>query len=190
MDVLTAIQSRRSCRRFLPDPVPEETVEKILEAGTWAPSPLNLQPWEFIIITSQEVKNSIFAEAERCRLQTLEKSGWKWLEGYKADFVKTAPAIVAVIGNPKKSGADLFQKEGSRAYEHACAAAVQNMLLTAKALGLDSLWFTFYEREFLREILNVEQDKTPVALVCLGKAAQELKQVPRKGIEEKTRYIR
>ncbi len=82
MDIMQAIKERRSCRQFLQEPVPEELLEKILEAATWAPSPLNLQPWEFVVITSQEVKEAIYAEAERCRQQTMEVSGWKWLEGY------------------------------------------------------------------------------------------------------------
>lgn len=190
MDVFEAIKDRRSCRHFLPEPVPDKTLEQILEAGTWAPSPLNLQPWEFIVISSQEVKEAIYAEAERCRLLTLEKSGWKWLEGYSPEFVKTAPVIVAVIGNPKKTGADQFQEEGNQGYLQGCAAAVQNMLLAARGLGLGSLWFTFYDKNPLRDILEIEADKTPVALVCLGKAAKEPKPVPRKGIRDKTRYIR
>ena len=190
MDIMQAIKERRSCRQFLQEPVPEELVEKILEAATWAPSPLNLQPWEFVVITSQEVKEAIYAEAERCRQQTMEVSGWKWLEGYSPAFVKTAPVIVAVVGNPQKTGADMFQENGSRAYEHACAAAVQNMLLAAKDLGLDSLWFTFYERTQLAAILEIEVDKTPVALVCLGRSAVDLPPVPRKGFAAKTRYIR
>jgi len=66
MDVFKAIKERRSYRSFLPEPISEEATEKILEAAIWAPSPLNTQPWEFIIITKEEVKGKIFSEAERC----------------------------------------------------------------------------------------------------------------------------
>lgn len=64
MDIFSIIKERRSCRAFLPEPIPEETISMILEAAVWAPSPMNAQPWEFIVITSQETKKTIFSEAE------------------------------------------------------------------------------------------------------------------------------
>ena len=190
MDVFTAIKERRSCRNFLPEPVSEDTIEKILEAAIWAPSPLNLQPWEFIVVTKKEVKEKLFSEAERCRKWALEKSGWKWLESYQVDFVQSAPVIVAVIGNPKKSGVDMFLEEGGVGYQHGCAAAIQNMHLAAHALGLSSLWFTFFDKKAMREILGIDPEKMPLALVCLGKAGGEIPQTPRKDVKEKTTYIR
>jgi nitroreductase len=60
MDVFTAIRERRSCRNFLPDLVDEDAIEKILEAAIWAPSPLNMQGWKFIVITNQEIKEKIY----------------------------------------------------------------------------------------------------------------------------------
>ncbi|MBW2039948.1 MAG: nitroreductase family protein [Deltaproteobacteria bacterium] len=190
MDVFTAIRERRSCRNFLPEAVSEATIEKILEAAIWAPSPLNSQPWEFIVVTNKEVKGKIFSEAQRCRKWVLEKSGWKWLEPYQVDFLQSAPVIIAVIGDPKKTGADMFQEEGRVGYQHACAAATQNIHLAAHALGLGSLWFTFFDKKPMREILGIDLEKTPLALVCLGKAAGEPQHLPRKDVKEKTRYIR
>jgi 5,6-dimethylbenzimidazole synthase len=181
MDVFTAIKERRSCRNFLSDPVSEDTVEKILEAASWAPSPLNMQGWEFIVVTNQEVKEKIYTESERCRKWAFDKSGWKWLGGYKVDFLKSAPVIIVVIGDPKKTGVDMFM--------HACAAAIQNMHLAAHALGLGSLWFTFFDKQNLRDILDIDPGKTPVALVCLGKAAGEPQKMPRKDFKEKTKYM-
>jgi 5,6-dimethylbenzimidazole synthase len=190
MDVFTAIKERRACRKFLPEPVSEELIERILEAATWAPSPLNSQPWEFIVITDQQYKERIFSEGERRRLWALEKSGWKWLEDYKVDFLQSAPVIIAVIGDPKRTGVDMFQEEGTVAYQHACAAAIQNMNLAGHALGLCSLWYTLFDRKAMREILGVAPEKTPLALVCLGKADGEPRPVPRKDVKEKTTYLR
>lgn len=189
MDLFTALKNRRSCRRFLPEPLAEETLEQILEAATWAPSPLNLQPWEFIVVSNQHIKEAIFDEADRCRRWALEQSGWKWLDQYPLDFLKTAPTIVAVIGNPQKTGVDQFMKDGYQGYQQACAAAVQNMLLAAQALGLGSLWFTFYDKQALSETLEIKADRTLVALVCLGRAAKEPKPVPGKEFQEKTKYL-
>jgi len=107
MDVFEAIRARRSCRDFLPEPISEEIIEKILEAAIWAPSPLNTQPWEFLVITNEGVKEEIFSEAKRCLTWALEKSGWKWLEKYRVDFLQSAPVLIAVIGDPKKTGVDM-----------------------------------------------------------------------------------
>jgi len=172
----------------LPDAPGRETIEQLLEAATWAPSPANNQPWEFIVITSPDLKARIFAEAEARRQILFEKSGWKWLNRYEVDFLKKVPVIVAVIGDPKKSGADMFLKDGGVAYQHACAAAIQNILLTAHSLGLGSLWFTLFEKDVLREILGIDQEKDPVALICVGKPAGEPFQTPRKSVQEKTVY--
>ena len=189
MDILTAIKERRSCRSFSDEPIAKEHLEKILDAATWAPSPLNAQPWSFVVISNSEVKKNIITEAERSREQGVQKSGWGWLGKYRVDFLLSAPAIIAVAGNPKKSGVDQFMEGGARAYEHACAAAVQNMMLTAHALGIGSVWFTLFDRDKLSEILDLASDKIPLALVCLGKAAADPTPTPRKGFEDKTTYI-
>ncbi|MGB6063782.1 MAG: nitroreductase family protein [Desulfomonilaceae bacterium] len=188
MDLHTAIKERRSCRNYLPDAIGKEIIEQLLEAAIWAPSPANNQPWEFVAITSPELKAQIFAEAETRRQILYEKSGWKWLNRYEVGFLKEVPVILAVIGDPKKSGADMFLKNGGVAYQHACAAAIQNILLTAYSLGLGTLWFTLFEKDALREILNIEPEKDPLALICVGKPAGEPFQTPRKTIQEKTTY--
>jgi 5,6-dimethylbenzimidazole synthase len=190
MDIFTAIKERRSCRDFLSDPISSEIIEKILEAASYAPSPLNMQPWQFIVIIKQEIKDQIFAEAERCRDWALKESGWKWLGSYKSDFVKSAPVIIAVTGDPTKTGIDMLMKEGgSVSYQYACAAAIQNMHLAAHALGLGSLWFNFYDKKNIIKILGIEEGKTLISLVCLGKCAQEPAAIPRKAVKDKTTYI-
>ena len=189
MDLFDAIRGRRSCRNFLPDPLKEADLEKILEAGTWAPSPLNGQPWEFIVITNQGLKEKILAEADRCRQWAIEKSGWKWLNRYQVDFLKAVPAMVAVIADPAKSGVDTFQEEGGLAYQHACAAAVQNMQLAAHATGYSALWFTLFDKKAMKEILGVRGDKVPLALLCLGKPSGDIPQTPRKDFREKTTFL-
>ena len=190
MDLFEAITERRSCRSFLSDPVDEALVNKIIEAGTWAPSPLNAQPWEFIVITNEAVLKKIYDVSEKCKQWAIEESGWKWLEKYSIDFLKSAPLAIAVVGDPQKSGVDIFMEGGGVGYQHACAAAVQNMHLAAHALGLGSLWFTLFERQSLRKILDISSEKVPLALVYLGKAAGDPAPAPRKNIDKKTTFIR
>jgi len=189
MDLFTAIETRTSCRQFQAQGVDRQTVQKILSAAGRAPSPLNAQPWQFIVITSNVIKEKIHAESDRCRKWAIEKSGWKWLAKYKIDFLLQAPVLVAVVGDPKKTGMDMFQQEGSVGYQLACAAAIQNMMLAAHALGLGSLFFTFFDKGQMRSILDIPEEKTPVAIVCLGKPDGPLKPVPRKDIAEKTVYL-
>lgn len=189
MDIFVAMKERRSCRDFLSEPIEKDKIEKILEAASWAPSPLNLQPWEFIVITKEAVKEKLFSEAKRCIKWTLDKTGWDWLKTYKADFLQNAPVVIAVVGDPKKTGVDMLLKEGGVGYQHACAAAIQNINLAAYALNLSSLWFTFFEKEPVREILDISPGKTPIALVCIGKPNKRIEQVPRKDISKKTIFI-
>ena len=189
MDTFTALKSRRSCREFSPEAVAPEKIERILEAATWAPSPLNTQPWKFIVITNAAKKDAVFAEAERCKAWAIEKSGWKWLGSYGLDFLKQAPVIIAVVGDPQKTGVDMFQTEGSVGYQLACAAAVQNMLLAAHALDLGSLWFTFFDKAELRKILDIPDEKTPISLVCIGKPAQPPAAAVRKKLAKLTTYM-
>jgi nitroreductase len=190
MDLFTAIKERRSCRSFLPDPVSDETIEKILEAGVWAPSPANNQPWEFIVISNQDIKKKIHAVSVACKKRLFEKSGWKWLDRYQLGFVIEAPVIIAVVADPKKTGADMFLEGGGLAYQHGCAAAVQNMLLAAHALGLGTLWFTLFDKDALRTLLGIEAAKEPLALICLGKPGAGPIQTPRTGVKEITRFLR
>lgn len=190
MDLFEAIKGRRSCRNYLPEAIDDTVIESILEAGTWAPSPLNTQPWEFVVITSSDVKEKIFSEADSCRKWALEKSGWKWLDSYQVDFLKQAPVVIAVVGDPKKTGVDMFMEEGTVGYQAACAAAIQNIHLVAHSFGLGTLWFTLFDKKALRSILEISDEKTPVALVLLGKPGASPTAMPRKNIKDKTRYIR
>ena len=189
MDVFEAMKARRSCRSFRPDPVDEAVLDRILEAATWAPSPMNAQPWEFVVVTDADLKEKIRREADRCRAWAREVSGWEWLDTYGVDFLCSAPALVAVVGNPRKTGMDQFQEDGRVAYQHACAAAIQNMLLAAHALGLGSLWFTLFDRANLCDILGVGPDRTLVGLVCLGTPEKAPRDVPRKSAGDKTRTL-
>jgi nitroreductase len=84
----------------------------------------------------------------------------------------------------------MFTEEGPMGYQAACAAAIQNMHLAAHAMGLSSLWFTLFDKKALRGILSIVPEKTPLALICLGKPVSPPASVPRKEVKEKTIYIR
>jgi nitroreductase len=190
MDLFTAIKERRSCRAFLPDPIDEATIDQVLEAAAWAPSPANLQPWRFIVVTAEEIKEKIRTTSNELKRTWFEKSGWKWVDKYSIDFLKDVPVMVCVTADPKKTGLDVFSSQGAEAYQHACAAAIQNMMLAAHSLGLGSLWFTLFDRDAVREILDVDAEQEPMALICMGKPAGDPVQTPRKDVKTKTTYLK
>jgi len=143
MDVLKAIKTRRSIRKYRRDPIPEKLIFKILEAGRWAPSAGNSQPWQFIILKDDQIRRSV-AEAT-----TYGK------------FLAEAPIGVAVVIDPKASTHPV--EDG--------AIATQNMLLAAHTLGLGACWIGSYGsvyEEKVKEILNIPKEKRLLSIISIG----------------------
>ncbi len=190
MDLFEAITGRRSCRKFQPEAVSDADIETILEAGNWAPSPANQQPWEISSSSRARRQGEDFRrerglQEEALRAQRLEVAGEIPHRLRQGD-----PGHYRGRGRPEKSGADMFLDEGTgRGYLEGCSAAVQNMMLAAHALGLGSLWFSLYESAAVRQILGLDPDKDPVALLCIGKPASAAAS-KRKDFREKTTYLR
>ena len=154
MDLLEAIKGRRSIRSFKSDDVTEEEVDLLIEAATMAPSAGNIQPWEFIIIRTAEMKKRL-AEA-----------------AYEQSFIEEAPVVIVVCANEDRSS----QRYGERGKVLYClqdtAAAIQNMLLTVYSLGLGSCWIGAFKEDKVREVLNVPTGIKPVAIVPIGHPAR------------------
>ena len=134
MDVFEAIKGRRSIRRYTKDPVSLDLVEKILDAGRWAPSASDRQPWSFIIIKDKEVKRKV-AEAS-----TYGK------------FLADAPLGIVVVIDPQLSPRSGGVEDG--------VIATQNMLLAAHALGLGTCWIGSYNsvyEEKVKTILSIPE---------------------------------
>lgn len=159
MEVFEAIKSRRSIRKYTKDPVPEDLIVKILDAGRWAPSASNRQPWSFIVLKDEEVRRKI-AEAT-----TYGK------------FLAEAPLGIAVVVDPQASTHPA--EDG--------AIAAQNMLLAAHALGLGACWIgsynSFYE-EKIKTILSIPKNKRLLSIISIGfpaesptKTRKELRQI-------------
>src|SRR5512136_1348879 len=110
--IFDIIKTRRSVRHFDGRPLPEDHMEQILEAGRWAPSGANAQPWRFIVVTR---KDTLKAVAERC-----------YYKLFKSRHVGEAGAVIVICANPDA---------GSQTYMLDCAIAGANMTLMATALG-------------------------------------------------------
>jgi len=177
------LQGRRSVRQYQTRPVARELVEQVLEAARWAPSPHGRQPWRFVVITRQEVK-----------AQLTERMGETWqrqlqMDGQAAEIVAIrkeksrqrilgAPAII--IACLYLEDLDRYPDEKRQADETTMAiqsigAAIQNMLLMAYDLGLDTGWMCapLFCPEIVCEALNLDTRLIPHALITLGYAAAD-----------------
>lgn len=179
MEFKDLVKTRRSCRLFDISSVSEDQLTAILDAGQWAPSPLNLQPWEFIVITDPEIKAQIRRAGEDAKHEAIEKDAPGWVAKYEMDFLEEAPVLVVVVVNPSKGGlGDFFgQKYGA---VQAASACVHNMSLAAADMGLGSIWFTFFRPEKLHDILNIPEHLEIAGVIPIGKPKEDIKAPPRK----------
>lgn len=161
-ELLAVIQGRRSVLRFKPDPVPEEDLQQILEAGRWAPSYANSQPWKFIVVRDPATKRALGALVERILVfrpgrVALASAG-----------LGEAPVVIAVVVDPARDPSHHLE---------AGAAAVQNMALMAHALGYATFWAGVADRKEvereIKKLLGVPRGMRVVALLPLGKPAYE-----------------
>ena len=168
MEVNRAIETRQSIGRVRQDPVPRELVEKILESAVHAPNHKLTEPWRFHVFIGKGRGEFARARAELARLQARA-------EGEEEEFAAgrisrerkkafRAPVVIAVIS---KGGRDEVETLENYA---ACAAAVQNMQLTAHSLGLASIWRTgtFAYHPYMRDFFELEENDKIAAYLYLG----------------------
>jgi 5,6-dimethylbenzimidazole synthase len=179
MEFNELVSRRRSCRIFNGTAVTEAQLEAILSAAQWAPSPLNLQPFQFIIVTDPVIKAKIRDAGEAAKKAVLDKGGPEWVQKYAMDFVADAPLVVVVLCDPKKGGLGGYFEQPHGALQ-AASAGIQNMMLRATELGLDSLWFTFFSPNILRSILNIPDSLDVAGAILFGQPAADAKAPPRK----------
>ena len=179
MEFKEVVKSRRSCRVFESDPIPEDQLSAILEAGQWAPSPMNALPWEYIVITDAEVKSQIREVSEAAKQAVLDGGGPGFAAKYDMNFLEEAPVIIAVVFDPAKKGlGDFFnQKYGAL---QAVSACIQNMMLAATEYGLGTLFFTWFDPEKMQPVLKVPDNLEIAAVIPIGKPKGEIKAPPRK----------
>jgi nitroreductase len=209
MDLFDAIKGRKSIRRFKPTPVPDEDIKKILDAGRWAPSANNTQPWSFIVVKDRELLRNM-AAAVREMIDRMvpfaenEKQSQR-LSAYKNNyytFFEHAPAMVVVLMEAYDAGTDrLLAKMGYSAEDikrlrpspglQSVAAAIQNMLLAAYALGYSSCWMTgpTVAQEAFEKLFGFGKEKFVAALLPLGEADENPPSRPRRPIEEMMKVL-
>jgi nitroreductase len=157
MDVITAINTRYSCRAYLDKPVPKALLEQVIDAGRRAPTARRVQPVIFVVATDPTL---------RSRLAELLEFG---------RFMAQASACIAVYAHPTK----YYLEDG--------CAAVENILLAATSLGLQSCWVAGDKKEHapaVSELLGVPAEEKLIALLAIGYARDPGRQPDRKPLEQ------
>jgi nitroreductase len=161
LDILNILENRRSIRRFTDDPVPEAVVNKILEAGRWAPSGLNNQPWRFAVVTDVSLIKEI---------STLTRYSW---------IVKKAKVLIAVFLDNEASYHRIKDAQ-------AVGACLQNMLLEIHSLDLGGVWLgeIIKSDQEIRKILGLGDTLELMAVIAIGHPDEKPKKVKRKALQE------
>ncbi len=178
MELYQAIRDRRSIRKYKPDPVPSEVLDRLLEAAQWAPSWAHTQCTEVVVVSDPAQKEAL--------QKTLPPSN----PAFRA--MVDAPLVVAFCGRKGRAG---FYK-GKAATPRGdwlmfdVALAMQNFMLAAHAEGLGTVCVGLFDAAQAARVLNCPEDVDVVALTPLGYPAAEARIPPRKPREEFVRWER
>lgn len=170
--VYKAIYNRRDIRSFLPTPVSGEIIGRILDAAHHAPSVGYSQPWNFIIVSSEDLKEKLAwaADKER-RALAIHYEGEKETKflGLKIEGLKEAPLTICVTCDPTRGGSHVLGRNSIPETDIlSTACAIQNMWLAACAEGLAMGWVSFYKKNDIRDILEIPPHIDPIALISVG----------------------
>lgn len=177
-EILKIIKERRSIRRYKPDPIPKDILEKVIEAACWAPSYMDWQNWYYVVVGGEKKKKlfSYLEDSFKKIIECLEEDiseGVKKRTSFFLDVANDAPNIIAVF-----SDVDLTTTPEAL---FSVAASVENLLLTAHSLGLGACWVSsaLYIAEDLSEFLGIA-DKELVGLITIGYPNEYPEPSPRK----------
>lgn len=147
--MLEVIKGRRSIRKYTPEALDDETIDLIIEMGTWAPSGLNNQPWRFVVVKDPETLRDLSQQTSYSHI------------------IRNAPAAIAVF------------LENAASYDRvkdlqAIGACLQNMLLAVHSLGLGAVWLgeILKNRTKVEALLGVPDTMELMAVICLGHPAE------------------
>ncbi len=174
MDLWQVIEARHSVRVFDTQyDVSPEVVRRIIEAAIQAPSAGNRQPWHFVIVYREQVR------------ERLAKAAWD------QQFIAQAPVVIVVCTDAQRS----VERYGDRGRELYCiqdtAAAAEHILLAATSLGLGCCWVGAFDDSAVAGVLQLSATLHPVAIIPIGVPARPTKRVTmRRGFEDVVTYVR
>ena len=195
---LSLLRSRRSIRRYRPEPVPQTLVQQILEASTWAPSAHNRQPWRFAVLRGQQPKERLATAMGRRLRADLEADGVPDSvieKDVHRSYQRITGAPIVIVICLSMEDMDTYPDQRRLRNEwimatQSTAMAGQNLLLAAHSLGLGACWMCapLFVPELVRENLGLPAEWEPQGLVTLGYPA-ETKIKTRHPLSEKVLFV-
>jgi len=171
-------RSRRSIRKYLPDPVGSEKLSRLLEAGALAPSGNNTQPWRFIVVQDRSMKERLYKVAG------------------EQSWILEAPVTIAVVGDVSAKVKAPSGTEGKISVDDPknrtalfktirdTTIAADHIVLAAQDEGLGTCWIALFEQQEIRPVLSVPESCYVVALITVGLPAESPKPKPRHRLQE------
>ena len=169
--VYRAIQQRRDIRHFRPDPIPDDTLARLIRAAHHGPSVGFMQPWDFILVRDverrQKVKELFTRErqAAACFFDEPRRSHYLSL---KLEGLLDAPVNLCVTCDPTRAEVVLGRNSMPETDVYSTCCAVQNLWLAARSEGVGVGWVSILKLPQLRQILGIPHHVIPVAYLCLG----------------------
>ena len=172
-DLYEIIHRRRDVRgQFTGEPVPDATLDRVLEAAHAAPSVGLSQPWDFVVVRDLAVREAFHAHVRRERdvfAATLDPEAAARFARIKIDGVLESTMSVVVTYDAARGGPDVLGRHAiADAGLYSACLAVQNLWLAATAERLGVGWVSFYREDFVRGLLGIPAGIRPIAWLCLG----------------------
>jgi len=172
--IYRVVALRRDMRHFLPDPLDEALVERLLGAAHLAPSVGFMQPWRFIRVRSQETRSQIHSLVDAERRQTATALGEREDEfmRLKVEGIREC-AEVLVVALTHDRDRHIFGRRTMPEMDLASVAcAIQNLWLVARAEGVGMGWVSLFDPEQLAQLLGLPPGSRPIAVLCLGRVPE------------------
>ena len=171
--VYHAIFSRRDVRgQFLPEPVPDDLLSRVLMAAHHAPSVGFMQPWNFLLVRSAEVKqrvHAVFTEANAEAAQMFPSEKREIYSKLKLQGILDAPINLCITCDRSRSGPVVLGRTHMPTMDlYSSVCAVQNLWLAARAEGLGVGWVSIFHEKALQDALGIPHHIVPIAYLCIG----------------------
>ncbi len=166
-----AIRERRDMRHFLPDPLPEGLLERLIEAAHLAPSVGYMQPWRFVRVTDADLRARIHALVEQERLATaaaLPSRNDEFMQ-VKIEGIRDCAELLVVALMPERERHIVGRRTLPEMDIASVGCAIQNLWLLARAEGVGLGWVSFFDPDALAALLGMPAGARPLAVLCIGK---------------------
>ncbi len=168
-----AIYQRRDIRsQFLPDPIPDEVLRRVLDAAHHAPSVGLMQPWNFIVVHDREIRRrvkNLFEKANSDAAARLEEPRRSKYQELKLEGILESALNLCVTCDHSRFGPFVIGRNTILETDlYSVCCAIQNLWLAARAEGIGVGWVSIVDNDLLREVLSIPPEITPVAYLCLG----------------------